>query len=338
MQSVLLHKSLLGNLIKALQSDYEVFGPTKKGLSYVWDKVHSLYEITLNYDCTILPPKKFVLPGRETMFNFTNGKITSIASDTNKKQVLFGIHACDLKAFSYLDKIYMGQATDPRYEERRQNLVLIAYSCIKPCDNGFCHSMGSGAHAHSGFDLQLTDLGERYIVEIGSEAGQKIIKLVETEPVSMEDREQLAHLCTESTAQFKKHVNTENLTKILFDNINHKVWDKIGEQCLACGQCALVCPTCFCFDIRDKVDLTLKSGERYRTWDVCLLKEFSEIALGENFRSKRKDRLRQFQCHNLAWSAEQFGSPKCVGCGRCIKVCPVHIDITETVSEIREKG
>jgi ferredoxin len=98
----------------------------------------------------------------------------------------------------------------------------------------------------------------------------------------------------------------------------------------------MVCPTCFCFDVKDKMNISLDGGERYREWDVCLLLEFAEVALGGNFRKSRDARLRQFMCHNLSYGVMQYNLMKCVGCGRCIKACPVHIDITEIARELRE--
>jgi sulfhydrogenase subunit beta (sulfur reductase) len=337
MRPVTIGKSDMGRFIAGLSRHYEVFGPKRKPLAndFCFDRIESPDEIALDYDNTILPPKKLLLPTCETLIRFEKGRPVPEYPAFVRKQVVFGIRPCDLSAFLYLDKVYTSHRTDPRYRMRRENLLTVAISCPKPCQGCFCAAMGSGPDPKAGFDLLLTDFGKRYLAEPGSERGAGLLELARTRPATPRELARKKKLFSRLRRRGRRELDARDLPGLIDGGLDHKVWAEIGEKCLDCGQCAMVCPTCFCFDIRDKMEPSLDRGERYRTWDVCLLAEFSGVAMGGNFRRERKDRLRQFQAHNLGYSQEQFGSPKCVGCGRCIRVCPVHIDIRETVKQLR---
>jgi ferredoxin len=337
MNTVTIEKSNIGGFIENLSKEHDVIGPKKKGSGrdYFFDRIASADELAMEYDNTILPPKKLLLPTCETLFRFEKGRPTPEYPVPGRRQVVFGIRSCDLSAFLYLDKVFSAHRTDPRYRIRRENLLTIASSCPQICECGFCTSMKSGPSPRVGFDLLLTDIGKKYLVETGSEQGAGLLHLAVTAPATPKEMLQKKRIFSDFLKKRGKDIDASDLPGLINDNLDHKVWEQIGEKCIDCGQCAMVCPTCFCFDIRDKMEPAMDRGERYRTWDVCLLLEFSGVAMGGNFRRERKDRLRQFQAHNLGYSQEQFGSPKCVGCGRCIRACPVHIDIRETIKELR---
>jgi ferredoxin len=253
-----------------------------------------------------------------------------------EKQILFGVHPCDLASFTFLDRVFLGFRSDPRYLRRRDNFLVFALTCKEVSENCFCQSMGTGPEALLGFDVLMTDIGGRYLLEPSSNEGIKLFESMDLQEATPADLEAKRGRIETLKGAFKKSVNRTGLVELAFNNQGHHVWNKYGGICLACGQCAMVCPTCFCFDVKDKIDLSLQGGERYREWDVCLLQEFSEVALGGNFRESRDARLRQFMCHNLSYGVMQYNLMKCVGCGRCIKACPVDIDITEIARELRE--
>lgn len=339
--SKVLEEEEIDKLVEKLLVDYQVFGPKRKGSEHVFDEIQSSGELDLSYVTTILPPKKYLLPQREKILSFNSGhEIVPEEPELPRKQVIFGIHSCDLNAFLLLDKVFLDKYPLPSYAKRRKNLTTIALTCTEVDYTCFCSSMGTGPSPNQGYDLLLTWLGDRYLAEEGSPEGEKILSLIEGREARSEDYEAKSKVIEDVKKKFRKKIDTEGLPELIKENLEHEIWEELGEIDLACAQCVMSCPTCYCFDVRDNLELNLKEGFRFKEWDSCLLLEFAEVALGGNFRNSRAARIRQFIGHNLGWGGacqyEVFdGKFKCVGCGRCIKVCPVHIDLTDVAARLR---
>jgi ferredoxin len=124
-----------------------------------------------------------------------------------------------------------------------------------------------------------------------------------------------------------------NLVDLLKENYAHPRWDDVAERCVTCGNCTMVCPTCFCFSVTDTSSLTGEDPERHRSWDSCFTMDHSYLH-GGSVRVSGRSRYRQWMTHKLATWHDQFGTSGCVGCGRCITWCPAGIDITEEVAAI----
>ena len=338
MPNYILPQGKMNDFVDRLSSRGHVYGPIRKGVEYVFDRITSPKDLRLDYHTTILPPKKFFTPMRETIFTFQDEKISEIANMIPKeKQILLGVHACDLSSFTFLDRVFLGFRSDPRYLRQRDNFVIIALTCKEVAETCFCLSMGTGPDPSPGYDVLMTDIGGNYLIETATSEGEALIKPMGLPEATLEDLDAKRGCLESLKGQFKKSIDRARMVQLAFERQDHPTWRKNGDICLACGQCALVCPTCFCFDVKDKIDLSLKKGERVREWDVCLLLEFAEVALGGNFRKPRYARLRQFICHNLSYGEMQYGMTKCVGCGRCIGACPVGIDITEIAKDLKEE-
>jgi Fe-S oxidoreductase len=198
--------------------------------------------------------------------------------------------------------------------------------------------MGTGPRARAGYDLALTELvgnGEhRFLVQVGSEAGREVLVGLNHREATEEDR-QFAQAAVDGAAAAQvRHVDTTDIRELLYSNFEHPRWDNVAERCLACTNCTLVCPTCFCTTVEDSSDLSGNHAERWRRLDSCFTLDFSYIH-GGNVRASTKARYRQWMTHKLASWIDQFGTSGCIGCGRCITWCPVGIDITEELQAIR---
>ncbi|MDI6916632.1 MAG: 4Fe-4S dicluster domain-containing protein [Thermoplasmatales archaeon] len=317
-------KENIVKIVEKLMKDYDVVAPVRNEKRFVFEKIKNPEKIVLDYDSTILPPKKFLLPSPEIMIRFDNDKIT--IPENNKKTIFFGIHPCDMNAINLLDKVEYDEYKDDYYIKKRENSVFVCVDCTKANEYCFCESMGSDKP--EGYDVLLTDIGDYYFVETGSRKGEELVENGFFENVDKNEKIERKKNC-------KRKMNIENFDKILKQKFDDKIWEQLGDKCLGCGSCSFVCPTCYCYSVKDIVDLSLKKGERRRVWDSCLLVDFAKVAGGHNFREKRSARVKQRMYHKELYFFEKYNYSACVGCGRCIRECPVGIDVTDVISKIR---
>jgi ferredoxin len=328
MESYVIEKSSFKILFDRFLEKYRVYGPTKPGLDSTFSEITTIEQIHLDYLSTILPPKKFFHPPRETLFSFDikNGKITTKEVKHDDKILLLGVHPCDVHAILKLDKLFLGDFNDTYYQSRRTNTVIVALNCVEPGEHCFCSSMSTGPFLNAGYDLLLTDIGTKYLIEIGTKTGRSLLEGLKLDSANEEDYNEKEKRLKLMDKKFKKYMNTSWLSKIARENT---------FPCLSCGSCTFVCPTCYCYDVYDTIDLELKSGTRNRELDSCQFLEYAEVALDQNFRRDKKDRIRHWMMCKFGAAAGGINSG-CVGCGRCIRICPSKIDITEVAKELRK--
>ncbi len=298
--------------------------------------------------------KKFLFPPKHKLWSAAR-KGAGMQMEAPEKDVpayaFIGVRSCELEAIKIQDKVFgYGRAdkcedgifSDPGYVARRSKALIIAVNCSRAGKTCFCSSMGGDPHVKQGqgFDLSLTELdpgkpNHRFIVEVGSESGGLILGVLPHREAQRSDFEEVETQARRARGRMGRKM-VPKVKELLQRNLRHERWDDVGERCLSCGNCTMVCPTCFCTTVEDTTDLTGDHAERWRSWDSCFSLDFSYIH-GGAIRRETRARYRQWITHKLANWHEQFGSSGCVGCGRCITWCPVGIDITQEAKAINDR-
>ncbi len=297
--------------------------------------------------------KNFLFPPRETFetWNRTpDGWQQTTPEYAPERLAVIGVRGCDLAALAIQDRVFMGgDSVDVRYRARRENLFVVAVNCRRAAATCFCHSMGCGPAAGPGFDIALTEVADRFAIEVATDAGAAVLADLRARMplVSLTPDEVAAIRQVPETLQAAMHartvdegaprprsLDTEDIRDLLFDNLEHPRWAEVADRCLSCANCTLVCPTCFCSSVGEVTELTGDEVSRERQWASCFTLEHSQMH-GANARPTTASRYRQWLTHKLAGWIDQFGTSGCTGCGRCITWCPVGIDITEEVAAIR---
>ncbi|HEX2358500.1 MAG TPA: 4Fe-4S dicluster domain-containing protein [Solirubrobacterales bacterium] len=286
--------------------------------------------------------KSHLFPPRLTLWRARRGEDGAMEFSEEPEEVpryaFIGVRSCDLAAIGVQDRVFVGDSyADPDYAARRREAFIVVVNCGKAGNTCFCVSMQTGPRAESGFDLALTELldGEhRFLVEVGSDPGAEVLAEVQAEPADPVDEEAAVAVSDECASQMGRELDTDGIKELLYRNLENERWDEVSERCLTCGNCTLVCPTCFCSTVEDTSDLAGEEAERTRLLDSCFTMDHSYIH-GGSVRASPRSRYRQWMTHKLATWIDQFGTSGCVGCGRCITWCPVAIDITEEAAAIR---
>ncbi len=285
----------------------------------------------------LFPPRKLLWRGRKTD---DGGFQTEEGEEAAPRFAFIGVRGCELRAIQIQDRVFLGGAhKDPAYAARREDCFILAVDCGQAASTCFCVSMQGSPAAGEGHDLALTEIIENgrhyFVARAGSEKGNQILREIPSRPAERDDLEQAGIRVDHARNQMGRKMDVTGIKELFYRNYNHPRWSELENRCLACANCTMVCPTCFCSKVEDVTDLTGDHAERWRSWDSCFTMEFSHLP-GGSARQSVRSRYRQWLTHKLATWHDQFGSSGCVGCGRCVTWCPVGIDLTEEVRAIRE--
>ncbi len=292
--------------------------------------------------------KRFLYPERTLLIRAErDGDRTEVVQPEPDaaRVAFFGIRSCDLAALDVLDRVFLDpDATDPTYAANRADVFVVAAACGHPGNTCFCASMDTGPSPRSGFDLALAELHgadrHEFLLEAGSDRGAEVLAAVAGRKAESPDHEAARACHDRAVASMGRTLHPADPPKAAA-HPDHQRWDDVAERCLACGNCTMVCPTCFCSTTEDATDLTGDRAERWRVWDSCFTIDFTHLH-GGSVRTSTKSRYRQWLLHKLVTWHDQFDTSGCVGCGRCITWCPVGIDLTEEIAALArpegEKG
>jgi len=281
-------------------------------------------------------PKRYLHPAEVELSRIIDkgsGVELVSAFHSDRKYAFFGIRPCDLMGVAVMDRtMLMPGFEDPVYSTLRDDSIFIVVNCTRAGEDCFCASMGTGPAAESGYDVAITELPEKLLFDIpGKNMG--LFQGIDLNAATEEELQEGEEMIRRAREQMGRRVSQKDPARQMYATMDSPVWGKVAERCLACGNCTMVCPTCFCNTIIDRTDLRDGSVSRVRIWDSCLSKDFVYSA-GGNPRQQRTARYRQFVMHKFAYWPDEFGTYGCVGCGRCITWCPVGIDITDTVNAV----
>ena len=287
---------------------------------------------------TVKSPKDFFFPQTEDLMAFKTAGKTIEVIDTRRESedfVVFGVRACDVKAFDVLDRVFLKDPVDSYYANRRAHGVIVALACTRPAETCFCGTFGIDPATPMG-DISAWKTADALYLQANTEKGEGLMQSIES----------LTEDCDASTVDAQKQKTGEIMKKLplaglttdkfggdktmtLFDD---PAWKTLSESCLGCGTCTFVCPTCQCYDIKD-----FNTGNgviRYRCWDSCMYSEFTKMAHGNN-RISQVERFRQRFMHKLVYyPANNDGLFSCVGCGRCLSKCPISMNIVKVMKTV----
>ena len=335
-------KKEFDSLVEASFERNEIIAPRRVGTDRAGKPIHqflpvqSVEEMDLGYGTTDISAKTYFLPFQENLSEYGFGEDDWVQEIRYRIQprIMLGLHACDINALLKLDKVMVkDNHPSPYYISRRRNTFIVGID-HEPCEEGFCRSLGTDTVTH-GFDLFLTDLGDRYFVAIGSDRGYSVLQEVETKEITDRDTRDYLKERRRIADLFETKVEVKNLPNLLDIEFESDVWNKWGDRCLGCGSCAMVCPTCYCYGVTERLSMDLARGAKVKQLYSCNIVDFAEVAGGHNFRPDARTRLKYRYYHQHRGFVEAYDEPKCVGCNRCGRACVAGINPADIIEELQ---
>lgn len=340
-KSWLLPQNALQQVAADLMAANRLIAPVRREDELRFSEVTAIDEIDLSYRNTVKAPKDVLLPQTETMIRYEKvldrfDAVAEVPLDV-RPTVLLGVRPCDARSYLLMDRVFgEGRYVDPYYRARRDNLTVVSLACDRPRATCFCHAFESGPDDPDGSDVMLYPAGDAYVVRAFTEKGEALLAsldLVEADADHEAAAEASRAAAREKLSDIEPVAGMDEVLSGLFDS---EMWAEISQKCLACGTCTYNCPTCHCFTIEDKTRAA--GGERMRVWDSCMYGKFTLHTSGHNPRPDQAARWRQRTMHKFEYLPRNVGLYGCVGCGRCIRSCPVRLDIRAVLQRARQES
>ena len=357
-----LPRAELDRLFQALRDDgRSIVGPTIRDGAVVYDEIRGASELpsgwrsdtapgtyrleptdrdrAFDYGVGVTTWKRYTHPPRVPLTTTGPDRLVEPALPDIPPMAFFGVRACELTALDIQDRVLRaGPAGDADHAARRDAALVVAVECALATSTCFCTSMGTGPEVTDGADVVLAELADGFTMRALTPAGERVVRSLGLAEATSDQVVAAANQVAAVRAWIGDPVPIEGMAERLRAAPEHPRWEEIAERCLACTNCTLVCPTCFCTSVTVASDLDGAVGSTERTWDSCFTLGFGRVAGDANFRPRVADRYRQWLTHKFSSWWDQFGSPGCVGCGRCIAWCPVGIDVREELLAIAAPG
>jgi ferredoxin len=326
-----LSKTDFPGLIETWQEQVTVTAPVRCGELVEFRELDGDVESQLSLGVnTRYPPKSLFIPQSEALFHVRGVEFEPVYAKSEPR-VILGIRACDARAMQLLDGVFEQAREDPYWTQQRERTTIVVLGCANPCKTCFCTTVGSGPFDGRGADAVLTEVGDKYIVDVQSAKAERLFEpLAAASPDQVDASRQIQ---ANAVAQMDQAFETEGVKDKLYSLFEDDFWFEIQQSCLGCGVCTLLCPTCHCFDIVDEV----QRSERVRNWDSCMFRIYSQEASGHNPRPTNVERTRQRIMHKYAYFLESLGEIGCTGCGRCVRHCPVGLDIRHIIRSAQSR-
>lgn len=336
MEDKIITKDKLKNLMAALAGEYLVIAPVSRGDHSLLQALRDDTEPCFDFLNTKKSVKEQFFPQREQLFAFTGTEIKE-PEFSGRQKIIVGVRPCDARSLDLLDHVFNGNDyQDPYYLTSRKNTLVISSGCRQPESTCFCTATGGDPFSTEGADILFVEQGDVFLAQVLSEKGAAFVQkhaafFTKADADAIKEKNDAA--ATARTA-VKSDIDTAVVKQKLDRNFEAPIWEALHEKCLGCGICTFLCPTCHCFDILDEAKGG--SGERIRIWDSCMFPLFTLHASGANPRPSGSARLRQRVMHKFKYYVDNNGCIACTGCGRCIKYCPVSMDIRNVLKQIEK--